>query len=179
MPFQKPSAGGSVFECEDGRYLLRVDSLEDMPDGEFGPGIKWVLNVADATTKEFLLDDRGFKAELWQFSSAKLTPRAKGRKWVEAFLGRPLDEENDDGDQIMEALLGKWAVAILAHNDKDRVAIVTVSPTKTGTPAPKTQDPATRQPVGAGATRAPTRPMTPPEGPPDDMLPEGPYDDLP
>ena len=180
MPFQKPSAGGSVFECEDGRYLLRVDSLEDMPDGEFGPGIKWVLNVADATTKEFLLDERGFKAELWQFSSAKLTPRAKGRKWVEAFLGRTLDEENDDGDQIMADLLGKWAIAILAHNDKDRIAIVTVSPLKKGAAAPATKDPATRQPVGAGApARAPARQQGPPEAPPDDMLPEGPYDDLP
>lgn len=153
MPFEKPSAGGSVFEVEDGRYLLKVADLEDTEAGEFGPGIKWVLNVA-TMDRQMIKDDRGFDASFWQFSSAKLTPRAKGRKWVEAFLGRELDETADDGPALMKELKGKWAIGLLAHNDKDRVAIVTVSPLKSTAAAP-TQATATKAPAPSAAVSEP------------------------
>ncbi len=163
MPFDKPSAGGSVFETEDGRYLLKVADLEDTESGEYGPGIKWVLNVA-TMDRQMIKDERGFDAQFWQFSSAKLTPRAKGRKWVEAFLGRELDETNDDGPALMKELKGKWAIGLLAHNDKDRVAIVTLSPLKTGA----------KQPVGAASKSNGTQATVPvmPDDPADDVLAE-------
>lgn len=166
MPFDKPSAGGAIFDVEDGRYLVKVAALEDTEAGEFGPGIKWVLNVA-TTDRQMLKDERGFNAELWQFSSAKMTPRAKGRKWAEAFLNRELDEDTDDGSALMKELVGKWAVALLAHNEKERIAIVTLSPLKAA------KEPV-REPVGAGA-KAPGAPSkrtaaSTPDEPPDDQL---------
>ncbi len=161
MPFDKPSQGGSILECEDGRYLVKVKSLDDTESAEYGPGIKWTLNVA-TTDKQMLKDERGFDAELWQFSSTKLTPRAKARKWTEAFLGREIDDDSDDGPTLMTELLGKWAIAILAHNDKDRVSIVTLSPLKAAAKAPA------KEPVLAGVRSSGA--ASSPDEPPDELL---------
>lgn len=154
--FENPSSGGLY--VEPGRYIAKVVKLEPTPPTpqfpEAGPGIKWVFNLQDAQTKNVVQDDRGFPGEFWQFSSAKMTPNAKARKWATALLGREIDLKTDTGESIGVELLGKKALALIGENDKGRTAILSLSalPKANGTAAPKAAP--AREPAAVGASVA-------------------------
>lgn len=153
--FENPSSGGLY--VEPGRYVAKVVKLEPQPPSsqfpEAGPGIKWVFNLQDAATKAVIQDDRGFPGEFWQFSSAKMTPNAKARKWAQALLGRQIDS-TDTGESLGIELLGKKALALIGENEKGRTAILSM--TALGATAPA------RQPVGAVAGKTAAKTEEPP-----------------
>jgi hypothetical protein len=142
--FENPSSGGGTF-IEDGRYLVKVKRLEPVEDNGFGPGVKWVFNLA-TTDGELVKDERGFDAELWQFSSRKMSKgakTAKARAWAEALLGRELSDD-ETGDGLAELLIGKKALALIGQNEKERSTILKMTPIAakngqaTAAPAPAT-----------------------------------------
>lgn len=151
--FENPSSGGLY--VEPGRYIVKVVKLDPMPASpqfpEAGPGIKWIFNLQDAATKVVVQDDRGFPGEFWQFSSAKMTPNAKARKWAGALLGRAIDN-NDTGESLAIEVLGKKALALIGENDKGRTAILSLSPIAPANGAAVKAAPAPKpEPVAVGA----------------------------
>lgn len=153
MPFRDPTFGG--IDLDEGKYFVKVKALEDAPEGQFGPGIKWIFTVA---TPEggVVKDDRGFDAEFWQFSSDSLSSRSKGGKWAAALLGRELTPQ-DKGSEIAKALIGKKGVALIADNEEGtRKNIVKMSPM------------VVTDENGNGETKS--IPPQPPEEPPDEVI---------
>lgn len=151
--FDNPSSGGLY--VEDGRYVVKVKALEPTPaKDDLPPGVKWIFTLTDMNG-EVIEDDKGFAAEMWQFSSKRLSPRAKARKWAEALLGRPINDA-DTGETLAEDLRGKRAVALIGQNDKERTTILSM------TPLPKKK--------AQGEERSNGKPASSPDMPPDEVL---------
>jgi hypothetical protein len=118
------TAGSATFDdvradsspLEDGRYLLKVVRLEAAEEGQFGPSIRWVFNVADAASKAVMRDSIGDPYEFHQYSSTKLTPRSKAYPWIQAFLGRDI-QVGESGAEIARSLVGTKAVAMIGPKD--------------------------------------------------------------
>jgi hypothetical protein len=102
---------------EEGTYILTVVDIADGEANQFGDSLKWIFHVANpASPEEPILGTDGKPYEYWQFSSPKMTPRAKARRWVEALLGRPLDAGTRPNPT---ALLGRRMVATVVHEEDD------------------------------------------------------------
>ena len=119
MPTFKDAVATS--QLEPGRYLFKVSRLEDGNEGEYGPSIKWVFNVADMESKQAILDgNTGEPYEFWAYSSTKMGKTAKqvakARAWTEALLNRNV--EGESGDALAKEVIGKMAVAILGTDEK-------------------------------------------------------------
>ena len=146
--FDNPRDADGGF-LEDGKYIVKVARLEQTPASqahpEWGAGIKWYFHVADAATPgQPKYGPEGDLFELWQFTSAKLTPRARARGWVEALLNRQLTPQ-DTGEAISREVVGKKAVIMIGPKRRDDGtiqygAILSMSPytepAKTGAKAP-------------------------------------------
>jgi hypothetical protein len=127
----------TVGGLEDGKYIAKIVGLDETPPSpqhpEWGAGIKWRMHVADAATPTSpKFDQDGQPFEFWQFTSAKLTPRARARGWVEAFLNRQLTPE-DKGAALAEELVGKKAIIMVGPKRRDDGtiqygAVLSVSP---------------------------------------------------
>lgn len=137
--FQDVRADASPLE--DGRYLLKVVRLEPSDDGQFGPSIRWVFNVADPATKAIIRDSQGEFYEWHQYSSTKLTPRSKAYPWIVALLGREV-QVGESGGAIARELIGKRAVAMVGPKEAGGRAVIlsikpfTSAPAATPEPAP-------------------------------------------
>src|SRR5689334_19383003 len=87
--FDNPTTGGGFTEIDAGKYYVKVMRLEAAPGGQFGDQVKWVFEVA-TLDGVVLLDDRGFNAEFWEWSSPKITQGgkrpSKAYQWGEALL---------------------------------------------------------------------------------------------
>ncbi len=118
-----------------GVYLFALKGLERGIQGaaEYGGGerCKWVFSIDKIIdTNEPDEADAYLGEEFWAFTSypARLGPKTKMRQYVEALLGRALDEgEEPDGDD----LIGRKVKVTLAPNDKGRRNIVAMMPHKT------------------------------------------------
>lgn len=112
--FEAASEGKSFFD--PGVYIATLVDIRKAEGGnpEFGESRQWVFNLAPypGDPEDVIVQTDGeTAAELWQFSSVKMTPKSKARNWVEAFLGHPMK----DGDNIQKSdLIGKYAVITLA-----------------------------------------------------------------
>ena len=124
-------------QFEPGRYQLKVVRLE-AATGQFGPQIKWIMNVSEKSDDGWALhyDNDGQPYEWHQYTSTKLSPKTKGRKWAQAFLGRDL-EDGESGAEIARALVGCKANAILGPNERGYSAILQIDPAPKPKKAPK------------------------------------------
>jgi hypothetical protein len=139
--FDDVRPGGSPIE--DGRYILKVVKLE-AADGQYGPSIKWIMNMADAATKAIFRDSQGEPYEWFQFSDRKLSTGTKGHMWASAFLGREI-QVGESGAQIARDLIGTKAIAMVGPNPKTmRTSILSIKPFTAGAaaapPPPVTDD---------------------------------------
>lgn len=124
--FEDVRPGGSPIE--DGRYILKVVRLEAADEGQFGPSIKWVFNMADAATKAIMRDQDGSAYEWFQFSSTKLSTGTKGYSWACAFLNREI-QVGESGSAIAHDLVGQKAIAMVGPNAKTmRTCILSIKP---------------------------------------------------
>jgi hypothetical protein len=141
-----PSSGG--MDIDPGRYIVKVVRLEPGKDGEFGPTIRWVFNLATPDTKLVISAPSGEPYELFQFTSVKVGQKSTSRPWIEALLDRPLND-GESGSELARAVIGKKAVALIGQNERGYTAVLQMSPLSTlakSKPAPQLV------PVGAAAS---------------------------
>ena len=138
--FDDVSSGG--LDVEPGRYLVRVERLEPTEHAEFGPGLRWVLTLDSLATQPPtpLYQTDGTRFELWQTTSRKLTPRAKARRWLEAFLDRDL-QERESGAELAQAVLGRRGVALIGPNERGYPTILQLAPYLETTITPSAPEP--------------------------------------
>lgn len=83
MPLQitvKESGGFDLHE-EGEWYTGTIVDIEDLPDGQYGPGLKFIINLDGETF------DNGTARDTWAFCSQNLSPRSKLYKWVKGIVG--------------------------------------------------------------------------------------------
>ena len=77
----KESSGFELHEENEWHEGI-VANIEDLPDGTFGPGLKWIINL-DGETDGMTGEPR----DTWAFCSQTLSPRSKLYKWAKGVLG--------------------------------------------------------------------------------------------
>lgn len=83
MPLTVTMKEGGGFDLhEEGEWHpgTLVD-IEDLPDGQYGPGLKWIINLDGDVY------DDGKPRDTWAFCSQTLSPRSKLYKWAKGILG--------------------------------------------------------------------------------------------
>jgi hypothetical protein len=133
MGFQDAKGDSTYVEIEDGRYIVKLVQLEEMPPNEahpdWGASIRWYLNVATYPEQRVLMDPTSkLPLEFWQYTGTSMSPKSKARPWVEAFLGRALIDGQDKGDDITAAVVGCKAVALIGLNANGKKAILSIQP---------------------------------------------------
>lgn len=123
--FENPSQGYQ--EVDAGKYVLKINKLRPCDPGQFGPMIEWVFNLAFEGSTTPIYSQDGKPAEMRQRTGTSLTPKAKARKWAEAFLDRDLGDD-DSGPGIARELVGKKAIGIIGPNDKGYSTILQIMP---------------------------------------------------
>ncbi len=94
----------SGFLPDEGKYTVECSAIEEAPDNGYGPGVRWVLALYEG--------DRQATSDFWQTTSPNMGPKARARQYVEAFLGRPLEE----GERINpNDLIGKRCTGMVIH----------------------------------------------------------------
>ncbi len=74
-------SGGFGLHEEGEYYEGTLTHIEDLPDGQYGPGLKWIINIDGETAED------GSAVDTWAFSSQTLSPRSKLYKWAKGILG--------------------------------------------------------------------------------------------
>jgi hypothetical protein len=126
------------------RYLLKIARLELSDHPQYGPGVRWVFNCADADTTDgkpaVIRDQDGSAYEYFQTTGTKIQapkPGAakipKAYKFAVAFLGRAI-AVGESGSDIARELLGKKAEAFLGPSDNGNLAIMAIDPLGTNYP---------------------------------------------
>lgn len=139
--FEDVRPGGSPIE--DGRYILKIIKLEPAEEGQYGPSIRWIFNMADAASKALIRDSQGDAYEWYQFSSTKLSTGTKGHIWASAFLNREV-QVGESGAQIARDLLNTKAIAMVGPNPKTmRTCILSIKPFTAAGAAPPPPPPVT------------------------------------
>src|SRR5262245_29839433 len=119
MPTFSPATDQSDIELpEPGKYIVTCVDIVDAPDKGFGPGLKWVFKLIDPDSGTTIQSRDGGDFELWQFTSVKLSPKARARPFVEALLGRPLDVENREAPDTRH-LINRSMIAMVVHERRD------------------------------------------------------------
>ena len=111
MPlFNTPTNQDSFYTPDPGTYILELTAVEEGPELQYGPTIKWRWNVHDMQGGPVVYEGR--PAETDALSSQKMGPRAKARRWLEAHLQRALEEGEDpalfEGDVIGTRVMGMF-----------------------------------------------------------------------
>jgi len=73
-------SGGFDLHEEGEWYAGTLVDIEET-DGQYGPGLKWVINLDGETY------DDGKPRDTWAFCSQKLSPKSKLYKWTKGVLG--------------------------------------------------------------------------------------------
>lgn len=83
MPLQIPvkESGGFDLHEESEWYQGTIVDIEELPDGQYGPGLKFIINIDNETF------DDGKPRDTWAFCSQNLSPRSKLGKWVKGING--------------------------------------------------------------------------------------------
>lgn len=158
MPFDDAKEFTSF--VDDGFYYAQCVNIEDGEEGQFGPSIRWVFHLKSQDTGEMVLipegDNAGQIYEFYAFTSTKMTPKAKARKWSEVLLGREI-EVGESGSAIANECIGKSALVLIEANEAGypRIENLTAIPKKGKQKAAPTPEPEPApEPVAAGV--APT-----------------------
>ena len=110
----------SKFDLEDDRYIFKLVKLEASESAEYGPGVRWIFNVAHrGDPPSPIFDSDGNKLEIWQTTNADLTPGVKAGQWASALLGRPI-QIGESGARIAEELIGKCMLALWGVNPNSK-----------------------------------------------------------
>lgn len=127
------------FLPDEGKYTVECLRIEEAPDNGFGVGVRWVLALYEGDQR--VKNDGGYDYEFWQTTSPNMGPKARARQYVEAFLGRPLEE----GERINpNDLPGLRCTGMVIHEEsKTKVGVmnaklVSVKPLANAAPKPKT-----------------------------------------
>jgi hypothetical protein len=171
--FQTPSKSTSyVAPAEpidlDARYIFKLVHLEDQGISKFADqakgqdfhNIQWTFHVADANTKGivFNVDQEPWEHIEWTTSKTGKNPKngmvAKARLWIEALLGRAVDDEEITAD-LPQTLLNRYGTGFFEEVEREsqsgeaytKLQILKLSPYKKGSgiaepkpkPAPKAE----------------------------------------
>jgi len=157
MSFKDPS-DSNFPEIPDGQYRIKCVRIEDGEDGQYGPRMRWVFLLQNAQTEEVISWDDGSPFEWFQNTGTSTGKKSKARPWIEAFIGREITSE-DTGAGLANAVIGKYALAMIAENANGYSEIVSIKPAnKAAGKAKAKAAPATEpepepepEPVAAGA----------------------------
>ena len=107
-----PVSNQTGFLPDEGKYTVECLRIEEAPDNGYGIGVRWVLALYEGADR--IKNDSGFDFEFWQTTSPNMGPKARARQYVEAFLGRPLE----DGERIdPNDLPGKRCSGMVIHEE--------------------------------------------------------------
>ena len=119
MPTFNQATDQAEYELPDpGAYIATCIRIEDAPDKGFGPGAKWVFTLADPKSGVLLHNANGEPVELFQWTSVKMSPKARARPIVEALLGRPLDVDGREVPNVQQ-LVGKSMSTLVIWEKRD------------------------------------------------------------
>jgi len=151
MPTFSPASNQAEFvPPEPGWYIATCTAIEDAPPKQFGPGVKWIFTLADPQTGVVFQDAEGKDLEVWQYTSVKMSPKARARPLVEALYGRPLDVDSREVPDARQ-LIGKSMLTLLTHENGDD-----------GSPRARLTSCRPYMPPSAAAVAAPSEPATSP-----------------
>ena len=124
MPFKNVTntVGGTQPEIEPGTYTVEVLGIEEMEPGQYGDRMRWVLGLTDEDG-EIIAWPNGEQYEWWQQT------RSTARKYADALLGREL-RDGEDGDDILEELIGRTARALIEIGESGYPRIAAMTPIK-------------------------------------------------
>tara|TARA_R110000824_G_scaffold3095_1_gene14153 strand:+ start:65 stop:508 length:444 start_codon:yes stop_codon:yes gene_type:complete len=130
MPFKNVTntVGGTQPEIEPGTYTVEVLGIEEMEPGQYGDRMRWVLGLTDEDG-EIIAWPNGEQYEWWQQTGTTLGPRSTARKYSDALLGREL-RDGEDGDAILEELIGRTARALIEIGESGYPRIAAMTPIK-------------------------------------------------
>lgn len=99
MPFE---SARPPFHVAEGRYTLKLVDFEDYimsgdytQDGQDKPMIRWIFNVQDPKTGEWMRDSSGEVAHIVDSTSTATGPRSRARPMLEALAGRTFSRQDD------------------------------------------------------------------------------------
>ena len=130
MPFKNVTntVGGTQPEIEPGTYTVEVIGIEEMEPGQYGERMRWVLGLTDEDG-EIIAWQNGEPYAWWQQTGTTLGPRSTARKYADALLGREL-RDGEDGDDILEELIGRTARALIEIGESGYPRIAAMTPIK-------------------------------------------------
>lgn len=157
--FQAPQRSATTYVAPpsnlslDDRYLFKVIKIEDQgvskyadpTKGENHHDIRWEFNVAQADSKTPIFDPEGNPWVFVDYTTSKIgkNPKsgmvAKARLWIEAFLGRSVEDEEAAACGPAQ-LVGKYAVGFFEEKEREsqdgtpytKLAIMRLSPFRPG-----------------------------------------------
>ena len=92
-------SGGFELHEEDEWFDGQITTIEETQDGQWGPGLKWIIELDGDT---YTLDDGSeVQRETWAFCSQKLSKRSKLYGWARG-LGWDPDEETIDLEDYVD-----------------------------------------------------------------------------
>lgn len=94
------NSGGFELHEQDEWFDGTITSIEETNDGQWGPGLKWIVEIDGDTYQTD--DGQEFQRETWAFCSQKLSRRSKLYGWAKA-LGWDPDSETIDLEDYIDA----------------------------------------------------------------------------
>jgi hypothetical protein len=147
MPLFRATAGGLAIP--DGVYAATAMGVEERPPGENSKTTEnwWCWNL-------IMQSGPRCGAEISAGSSMKTGPSAKARRWVEALLGRELE---DDEEFELDAIFPKDCQILVRKNARGFASVQDILPLQAST----SSDPAQPKPVTNPATKSKGRASEP------------------
>lgn len=130
MPLSNPSV--AAFHVEEGRYRVKLTDLVDTDPPtdhlDWGPRLRWFFNIYDSDGDPVLTED-GEQGQICPITGTSTGPKSKARPWIEALLGRAI-ENGDTGEEMQDEIIGKEGWALISDNEKGYSQILSISPLK-------------------------------------------------
>ncbi|OGO27116.1 MAG: hypothetical protein A2W33_07045 [Chloroflexi bacterium RBG_16_52_11] len=141
---------------EAGVYQAKIADVEDVPDGQFGPQLKFT----------FLVDGFEPEVKLLAWASKKFSDKSKLLKWTEAALGRlPADAAFDSDLLIGKSVQLNVILKTTASGEVNRVDDVLPLPRPVNQQRRQATTTANQQPEQANLFNAQPQPQTTPPEP--------------
>lgn len=146
---------------------MKLARLEATNHDEYGPGVKWVFNVADGASKGVYRNQDGSYYEFFQTTGTKINvPKdglgSKAYRMASALLGRPV-QAGESANAIAAQIIGRYFEPLLALNKNGNLGVASAATIGTyfknwapaangagGAPAEPAPDP-TPEPAMSGA----------------------------
>lgn len=153
----------------DTRYIFKLVHIQDNGVSRFADpaknesfhDIEWHFNIANAETRQPILDIDGNPWKLVDYSNSKMGKNvqkgmvSKSRLWIEALLGHSIEDDEITPD-LPDQLIGKYAVGFFEAKEKvaqtgepyTKLQIMRLTPYKAGAKAEPKPEP---KPVAVAA----------------------------